>query len=84
MFGLVGETKFPYKAVEEECTYDGEKNKADVKVDGYEKLPENDYNSVIWYLVNKGPLTVSVFANEGWLDYEEGVFNVCSYTENIS
>ena len=54
MFGLVGETKFPYKAVEEECTYDGEKNKADVKVDGYEKLPENDYNSVIWYLVNKG------------------------------
>jgi hypothetical protein len=62
LFGLVGEVKMPYQAKEQECTYDASKIKPDVKLDGYEKLPENDYNSVMWYLVNKG-ISYPTFAN---------------------
>ena len=51
---MVSETKMPYHGVDEACTYDGSVLKADVRLDGYEKLPENDYNAVMWYLVNKG------------------------------
>lgn len=54
LFGMVSETKMPYHGVDEACTYDGSVLKADVRLDGYEKLPENDYNAVMWYLVNKG------------------------------
>ncbi len=57
LFGLVGEVKMPYQAKEQECTYDASKLKPDVRLDGYEKLPENDYNSVMWYLVNKGNIS---------------------------
>ena len=53
--------------------------KSDVTVDGYERLPKNDYDAVMFALVNKGPLAISVAANEHWHDYVEGVFDNCPY-----
>lgn len=55
----------------------------DIKVDGYERLPKNDYWAVKYHLVKYGPLAISVAANQGWMDYEEGVFDGCNYEENI-
>ena len=53
--------------------------KSDVTADGYEKIPKNDYDAVMFALVNKGPLAISVAANEHWHDYVEGVFDNCPY-----
>jgi len=53
--------------------------KSDVKVDGYERIPKNNYDAVMFALVNKGPLAISVQANDGWKDYKEGVFDGCPY-----
>lgn len=60
------------------------KTKANIRIDGYERLPENDYDSVMYHLHTKGPLAISVYANQGWLDYDEGVFDGCRYNENIA
>jgi hypothetical protein len=54
-YGLVSETKMPYTSKETgSCGFDGSKMKADVRVDGYERLPKNDYDAVMFNLVNKG------------------------------
>ena len=79
-YGLVEESKMPYKGKESgTCGFDGAKMKADVIVDGYERLPVNDYDAVMTALINKGPLAISVSANEHWFDYAEGVFDGCPY-----
>ena len=78
-YGVVEESKMPYQGKANECTFDGEKMKSDVTVDGYERLPKNDYDAVMFALVNKGPLAISVFANDHWMDYSEGVYDGCPY-----
>ena len=57
------------------CSFDGSNMKSDVKVDGYERLPKNNYDAVMFALVNKGPLALTVFANNHWMDYKEGVYD---------
>jgi cathepsin L len=51
-------------------------------LDGYVKLPANDYNSVLYASATVGPLAVAVDATN-WHLYESGLFNGCSYSENI-
>ena len=60
MYGIVTESKIPYLGKANTCSFDGEKIKADVTVDGYERLPKNDYDAVMFALINKGPLAILV------------------------
>jgi len=58
------------------CTY-VMKNDAKVIIGGYNKLPSNNYESVINTLVNVGPLAITIDASD-WQFYESGVFDGCS------
>ncbi len=37
----------------------------------------------MWHLANYGPLGVSVYANQAFIEYHGGVFEDCDYNENI-
>eukprot|EP00053_Salpingoeca_punica_P010556 m.94894 g.94894 ORF g.94894 m.94894 type:complete len:394 (+) comp15431_c0_seq1:40-1221(+) len=54
-----------------ECTY--ENRTAAVTVDGYIKLPENDYGAVMNALATVGPLAINVEADT-WQHYSSGIF----------
>jgi cathepsin L len=85
LYGLTSESAYPYssgKGVTGTCSFDGTKTPAEVSVDGYVKLPSNDYNSLLYASATYGPIAISVDASN-WHLYESGIFNGCSYTENI-
>jgi hypothetical protein len=84
LFGIASEESTPYVGKDQKCTFDGVNVKAEVQIDGYERLISNDQYSVMWHLVNKGPLAVNVAANNGWMLYKSGVFNGCPYSSDIS
>ena len=50
----------------------------EAKVRGYEKLPNNDYDSIMYHLNNNGPLGINVSVDDGFTTYQEGVYNGCS------
>jgi len=93
-FGVVSEEDWPYvsgKTSEtEECFNDGlsaSKSRIFMEpvafVRGQETLPHNDYDAILNHIANIGPLAISVAATNGWKHYGGGVFDGCSYSENI-
>ena len=54
-----------------------------VNIRGYEKLPHNDYQAVMNHLANVGPLAVNVYADDGWGNYSEGVYEGCDFDKDI-
>jgi cathepsin L len=48
-----------------------------VTVDGFQKLPVNDYNAVLNAVATIGPMAINIQANV-WQHYSEGVFTGCS------
>lgn len=48
-------------------------------IKAWERLPENDYGSLIHALVQQGPVAVSAAAS-GWSNYESGIFTSTSKT----
>jgi hypothetical protein len=46
-------------------------------IDGYIKLANNDYNSVMNAIATIGPLAINVDAST-WHAYESGIFNGCN------
>ena len=51
-----------------------------MNITGYVKLPENDAQAIMQHLATTGPLAVNVAASP-WHDYEEGIFDGCSYDD---
>jgi len=49
---------------------------------GHETLPHNDYEAILHHLAFRGPLAISVAAND-WPSYAGGVFDACSYKHNV-
>ena len=80
------EEDFPYTSGETgetgECTYDANTQTAAVYVRGYETLPHNSLEAVMNHVATVGPLGISVDASV-WHSYEGGIFDGCSYEENI-
>lgn len=64
------------------CDYAPTAMEAFATVRGYETLERNNYKAVMNHLANVGPLGVYVDAS-GWDSYSNGVFDGCSYDENI-
>lgn len=48
--------------------------------DGYELLPRNSYDDLMYTIANVGPVAVNVDASD-WHAYEGGVFNGCSQND---
>lgn len=55
---------------------------AEVELDGYFRLPSNDYDSLLHAIATVGPIAVNVDASR-WHLYESGIFSGCNYSENI-
>jgi cathepsin L len=51
-------------------------SKQSTVTDGFERLPENNYQAVYETLATKGPVVVSIAA-DGWSLYESGIFDTC-------
>lgn len=86
LFGLTSEADYPYTSgyygKTDDCIYDPETMNVLASTRGYEVLPRNNYQAVMNHLANVGPLAVAVAASD-WGLYFDGVFDGCSYDENI-
>lgn len=63
------------------CTHDPAK--ARVTLSGYDTLPSNNHDAVMTHIAEVGPLSIAVDASQ-WHSYTGGIFNGCSFDENIS
>jgi len=85
LFGQMSESNYPYvsggSSQTEDCTHDP--SIAEVTLTGYNTLPTNNQEAVMTHLAEVGPLSIAVDASS-WGSYTGGVFNGCSFDENIS
>lgn len=68
-YGLVSEETWPYIALKSKCTYNASNMKVEARIKGYEKLPNNDYDAIMYHLNNHGPLGINVSADSGFVHY---------------
>jgi len=83
--GIVREEDFPYMSGHgKDIPCDNlQKNVLPVAFTrGHETLPHNDYEAIMHHLAFRGPLSISVAAND-WKSYAAGVFDGCSYENNM-
>jgi len=87
LFGITTEDEYPYvsgtTSQTEECSYDLSSMTPMAGITGYNTLPANDQEAVLQHLANVGPLAFAADASI-WHRYSGGVFDGCSYDENIS
>jgi cathepsin L len=69
--GITTEASYPYTARTGQCQ--PEKIKSVATIDGYVKLPTNDYNALMNAVATIGPIAISVAAS--WTFYSGGIFN---------
>jgi C1A family cysteine protease len=69
--GITTETDYPYTAETGTCQPD--KIKPVATIDGYVKLPTNDYDALMTAVATIGPIAISVSAD--WAFYLAGVYN---------
>jgi len=70
--GITTEDNWPYTATTGTC--DTSKIKKVATIDGYVRLPANDYNALLTAVATVGPVTIGVAASE-WQFYDSGVYN---------
>jgi len=86
LFGQVSESDYPYisggTSNSEECQYNLANLTPVAAISGYDNLPPNNQEAIMDHIANVGPLAISV-AGSAFKDYKDGVFDGCSYDENI-
>jgi len=87
LFGLTTNDEYPYwsgvTGMTGNCKYDIERRTPVVGITGYNTIPANDLEATLQHIANVGPLAVAADAS-AWQFYGHGVFDSCSYEENIS
>ena len=82
------EESYPYISGETSeaayCGYDANTMEKKAVIRGYQSLPKNQLEPILNHVTDTGPLSVLVYANSNWKDYEKGVFDGCSYNESLS
>ena len=83
LYGMTSEYKYSYSSyfsgnAAPSCQYNQTLQTPEVTLDGYVKLPSNNYEGILTVVATQGPVAVAVDAST-WHDYETGVFNGCSY-----
>ena len=69
---------FIYSGTDYPCSIPAAGSTAPVAtINGYVKLPNNDYNSVMNAIAQVGPLAINVDAST-WHAYQGGIFNGCN------
>lgn len=85
LFGQMSEANYPYVSggttETEDCVH--EPSMSEVSLTGYNTLPANNHDAVMTHLAEVGPLSIAVDAST-WHSYTGGVFDGCSFDENIS
>jgi len=76
--GITTTANWPYHARDDKC--DTTKIKKVATIDGYVRLPTNDYNALLTAVATVGPIAISVAASD-WQFYDSGVFNTDCGTE---
>lgn len=69
--GIASESEYPYKGRDGNCKESSMTSVASIS--GYERLPANDYASLMKAVANVGPIAISVSA--AWRHYTEGVYD---------
>jgi len=87
LFGSVASEDWPYVSgdtmVGGDCDYDLSSMTPVVGLTGYNSLTPNDEMAVMEHIANVGPLSIALDASN-WGSYSGGVFDGCSFDENIS
>ncbi|KAJ2943499.1 hypothetical protein O0L34_g16606 [Tuta absoluta] len=71
--GSMLESDYPYKAVEDNCTFDLSKVK--VKILGQRAFDLSDTEATKQILVQNGPISIGVGADPNWAHYTGGIFD---------
>ena len=66
-----------------DCDYDLSKMTPVVGLSGYNSLTPNDEEAIMQHIAEVGPLAIAADAS-AWGSYQGGVFDGCSFEENIS
>merc|ERR1711981_57846 len=87
LFGQISEDDYPYvsgsSTQTEDCEYNLDNLTPVAGLSGYNILEPNSVEAVMDFVANQGPLAVAVAASDwGW--YSGGVFDGCSYDDNIA
>jgi len=80
--GIESEKDYPYKAVDQDCTYDPKKKVASDT--GFVDIPSGDESALQTAIATVGPISVAIDASQDSFQlYESGVYNepACSSTE---
>ena len=78
--GLLQEYQYPYTSyygLEEECKMPYNSQSAVATIDGYVKLPVNDYASLMTAVAEVGPVALAVDASN-WHAYTGGIYDGCN------
>lgn len=85
LFGHATEDSYPYQSGDTfetgDCLYDVTNTAPVVGITGYDTM-SNDQDATMFHLANIGPLAVAVDASN-WSFYSGGVFDGCSFSDNI-
>ena len=87
LFGAVADSDWPYVSGSTgdggECNYDLSQMTPVVGLGGYNSLAPNDEEAIMQHIAQVGPLAIAADAS-AWGSYQGGVFDGCSFEENIS
>jgi len=87
LFGSILDSDWPYVSGTTgdggSCDYDLSSMTPVVGLTGYNSLTPNDEEAVMQHIAEVGPLAIALDAS-GWGSYQGGVFDGCSFDENIS
>ena len=87
LFGAVADADWPYVSGTTgdggQCDYDLNKMTPVVGMAGYNSLTPNDEDAIMHHIAEVGPLAIAADASN-WGSYQGGVFDGCSFEENIS
>ena len=87
LFGSILDSDWPYESGSTgdggDCSYDLASKTPVVGLTGYNSLTPNDEAAVMQHIAEVGPLAIALDAS-GWGAYSGGVFDGCSFDENIS
>ena len=81
--GLMLESSWPYSAVDGNCHELPVRAPRVANFSSYVAVPSNDQDAVLAAVSSAGPLTIGVWATP-MKQYAGGIFDGCSYTENVN
>ena len=84
--GLNFEVLYPYKGVEQNCSFSKLKPIGASKVKGYSMVEEGNEQALMAALALNGPISVAIYASETFMEYAGGILDdpICPQVDYLN